>query len=594
MAIFSLLFFISWKYVDVLSFNRTSIERAIHEKAAKQMHSKVESMIVNKQKSTVAIALSIANDENLIENIQKNHISDEYYKKLVKNFRDHTLYKNIWIHILNKDAVSLYRSWSNQKGDDLSGIREDLVEVIRTQKVTSSISIGKYDLSIKAIIPLKKDDRFVGMIEVISHFNSISKNMKEFNTDSVVVVAKKEYKERLKNAFTNTFIGDYYVANFDASETHMNYLLKNGIENYFNDSYKIENGYIIASHEMSDIKNSPIAYFIMFKKINNISSVDLEFYVYKWFAFGIMFLMSIMIIISTVLFYVYRRDKDYYKNIIDTSKNIIIVYDKDENVKQVNNTFFKYFTMFSSLEDYKIKNGCICNYFEDGEGYLKWDMDGTSWIDYMLEHKDENNKIKLKIIDKWYYFSVSASVVSKENGYVAVIMSNISDQEKYKHELENLTITDPLSGINNRRYFQTKIADEISRANRYKHPLSLIIFDIDFFKKVNDQHGHDVGDEVIKEYARFISEMLREEDSFCRIGGEEFSIILPHIDKGKAYKVAEKIRQSVEAHKKVLSITMSFGVVEYQGGEDAEAVFQRADKALYKAKEAGRNRVKIG
>ncbi len=200
----------------------------------------------------------------------------------------------------------------------------------------------------------------------------------------------------------------------------------------------------------------------------------------------------------------------------------------------------------------------------------------------------------MKIGDREYYFSVSASVVSKENGYIAVIMSNISDQEKYKQELENLTVTDPLSGINNRRYFQTKIVDEISRANRYKHPLSLIIFDIDFFKRVNDQHGHDVGDEVIKEYSKFISQMLREEDYFCRIGGEEFSIILPHIDKGKAYKVAEKIRESVEAHKEVLPITMSFGVVEYQTGEDAEATFQRADKALYKAKESGRNRVKIG
>ena len=88
--------------------------------------------------------------------------------------------------------------------------------------------------------------------------------------------------------------------------------------------------------------------------------------------------------------------------------------------------------------------------------------------------------------------------------------------------------------------------------------------------------------------------MLRDEDSFCIIGGEEFSIILPHIDKGKAYKVAEKLRTSVETCHKVIPITMSFGVVEYVMGEDSDSTFKRADQALYKAKEAGRNKVKVG
>ena len=593
LAIFTLLLLVGWKYVNVLKSNRITLERSIHEKEARLIHQKAESLILQKQKATVAIALSIANDENLVEHIVNKNISSHYYKKLVKSYKDNTLYKNIWIHILDKDATSLYRSWSDKKGDNLLDIREDLAQVIESKEVTSSISIGIFDLSIKAIVPIKKDDKLIGMLEVISHFNSISKNLKKFKADSVVVVAKKEYKQQLTDPFTKLFIDDYYVANFDASKKLMKYLKDNGIENYFHDEHKIENGYIITSHELVDIKNIPIAYLIMFKKIDNISNMNLDFYTYKWFTVGIIILMSLAIIIGAYLFYIYRRDKDYYKNIIDTSRNIIIVHDKN-GMKQVNRTFFKYFNMYISLDEFKAEHNYVCDFFVDEDGYLQKDIDGIEWVKVILQNNDKNHKVKLKINNEVYYFAVSASVVSSENGYVAIIMSNISEQEKYKNELEYLNITDPLSGINNRRYFQNKIEDEISRAKRYKHPVSLIIFDIDFFKKVNDKYGHNVGDEVIVEYSQYISSMLRDEDSFCRIGGEEFSIILPHIDKGKAYKVAEKLRISVETCHKVIPITMSFGVVEYVMGEEADSTFKRADQALYKAKDAGRNKVKVG
>jgi len=556
------------------------------------MHRKVKSLILQKQKSTLAIALSIANDKHLSDNILMGSISKKYYEKLIQKFRENTLYKNIWIHILDKDATSLYRSWSDKKGDNVLNNRDDLKKVLLSKNAIYSVSLDLYDLTIKAIVPIINNNQFIGIVEVISHFNFISRNLKQFDIDSIVVT-KKEFTKQLINPFTKLFINDYYIANFDAPKELMTYLKKHGIENYFNDLYRVENGYIIYSHELLDIQNNVIAYFIMFKKLDNISSVDLDFFMFKWIMIGITILMSMIIIVSIVLFYIYRRDKLYYQNIIDTSNNIIMVVDEKE-IKEVNATFFKYFFMYKSLEQFKLKHKCICDFFINKDSYLKKEYKGISWIAYMISNSNENYKIALKIDNKDYYFSASASVIKDREGYIAIIMSDITKQENYKNELVHISVTDALTSIGNRRYFQQKIIEEISRTKRYEQDLSLIICDIDYFKEVNDKYGHNVGDEVLIEYTKLISLKLRESDVFCRIGGEEFIIILPHTKRPNAIKIAEKIRIDIESTKKVVPITMSFGVVEYVQGEDNESIFKRADKALYKAKESGRNKVIAG
>jgi len=578
--------------MDMLKSNKTALEQSIYKETAFSMHKRIQSMILDKQKSAVAIALSIANSGSLIQNIENRTILKENYDALIKNFKDNTLYKNIWIHILDRNAISLYRSWSDKKGDNILKIRRDILEVILSKKVVHSISIGMYNMSMKAIVPVMKGSELVGIIEVISHFNSIAKNLKKFKIDSVVV-SEKEYKSQLKYPFTGLFIDDYYVANFNAKPSLMKYLKDNSIRNYFNDSFKIENGFVISSHTLLDIRNKPIGYFIMFKKTDDISNVDLDFFTFKWFMIGVILFMSIVIFISVILFYIYIRDKKYYEKIIDTSNNIIIINDTEEGIREVNRTFFRYFDMYITLKEFKLNHSGICDFFTEDSGYLKKENNGVRWIEYMVQHTNDNHKIKMKIGADYYYFSASASVVNDKNNLYAIIMSDITKQEKYKNELERLSITDTLTDIGNRRFFQQKIDEELARAKRYGEALSLIICDVDYFKNVNDKYGHNVGDEVLIEYTKLISSNLRINDVFCRVGGEEFIMILPHTKKDAAYKLAEKIRHDIEVSKKVVSITMSFGVVEYINAEDSEAIFKRADKALYMAKNSGRNIVVV-
>jgi two-component system cell cycle response regulator len=174
--------------------------------------------------------------------------------------------------------------------------------------------------------------------------------------------------------------------------------------------------------------------------------------------------------------------------------------------------------------------------------------------------------------------------------------------DRLRHNVQlslEMAITDQLTGLHNRRYMARHLDNLVSTAGRTAKPLAFLILDIDYFKSVNDGHGHDIGDEVLKEFANRISANVRGIDLACRYGGEEFVVVMPDTDMGLAYSIAERLRKSIETTPVVISrspgrlnITISIGIAATQGPEDtAEALLHRADQALYSAKRNGRNRV---
>jgi len=173
--------------------------------------------------------------------------------------------------------------------------------------------------------------------------------------------------------------------------------------------------------------------------------------------------------------------------------------------------------------------------------------------------------------------------------------------EERTHELKQLAITDPLTGLYNRRYFTGASNDVFSMAKRKKENLSLIMIDIDKFKNINDTYGHKVGDEIIIAFASTLKNTQRKSDVTCRFGGEEFVILLPSTDIKDAIKVAEKLREKTEKlsieleGNKSVKFTISLGVssVDLEKEENIELALHRADNALYGAKNEGRNCVRI-
>ena len=174
--------------------------------------------------------------------------------------------------------------------------------------------------------------------------------------------------------------------------------------------------------------------------------------------------------------------------------------------------------------------------------------------------------------------------------------ANEALKEKNK-ELEILSVTDSLTGLYNRKHLMESLTGEIGRSSRYDRPFSLLIIDIDHFKKFNDTYGHLAGDEVLRKMGELFRESIRGCDFAARYGGEEFVIVMPEIDRDQAVQAAERIRASV-AKKKIdangnsVKVTISVGVAAFpEHGEDAQAVISRADAALYQAKRRGRDRV---
>ena len=193
-----------------------------------------------------------------------------------------------------------------------------------------------------------------------------------------------------------------------------------------------------------------------------------------------------------------------------------------------------------------------------------------------------------------------------ETESIAIIIHDVTDVAHSKKELEqsnkSLTMqsrTDQLTQLNNRWYWELRLEQEFTRFKRYGNKTSLIMLDIDHFKKVNDTYGHLAGDEVIRELSKYIRQLKRGSDIAGRYGGEEFGILLTDTDAGNALKFANRLREMIETNhivyeNKTIEVTVSLGITEFSNtAEDHEKVISQADEALYASKNNGRNQATI-
>jgi diguanylate cyclase (GGDEF)-like protein/PAS domain S-box-containing protein len=209
-----------------------------------------------------------------------------------------------------------------------------------------------------------------------------------------------------------------------------------------------------------------------------------------------------------------------------------------------------------------------------------------------------DEELAVTINGEEYVFSVHTHHV-EDDGFIggkSMLLHDITERKMLENELKDLATRDSLTGLYNRRYFDNKLNEEIQRSKRYGHHLSLMILDIDYFKKVNDQYGHAAGDEVLKLFAVVLKESVRNIDVCARIGGEEFVVLFPETNGEDALKIAERLHQiinttEVDIGTTKLQVTVSIGLVTQS--EIYSYLLDKADKALYQAKENGRNQIQV-
>jgi diguanylate cyclase (GGDEF)-like protein/PAS domain S-box-containing protein len=200
------------------------------------------------------------------------------------------------------------------------------------------------------------------------------------------------------------------------------------------------------------------------------------------------------------------------------------------------------------------------------------------------------------------WISTNAYVRLDERGQsigVEGIARNISERKELEDKLTTFARIDGLTETYNRRHFYEEAEKQLALAHRYQRPVAILMLDLDRFKQVNDTYGHRAGDEVLRHFAQICRETIRETDIIGRTGGEEFAILLPETELDSAFLLAERIRSSVESsalkfNKAILPYSVSIGVaVKAAEKMRIEELLSRADEALYQAKEAGRNRIRI-
>lgn len=235
--------------------------------------------------------------------------------------------------------------------------------------------------------------------------------------------------------------------------------------------------------------------------------------------------------------------------------------------------------VMKDLEEQKSISGFI-NRFRCKDGtyrYLEWRSQPNGKHIY-ASARDITDKRKKEI------------KLNKKNEDLIKLTGNL---QKKNEVLELLAVTDELTGLYNRHYLDIRIEEEMASSDRYHQPLSMIIFDLDYFKHVNDKWGHPVGDRILKQTAEIANNIIRKSDILVRLGGEEFVVLMPQTTINGALNVAEKIRKSLDKniHPVVGKVTGSFGVAERKKAEPFYRWYKRVDEALYQAKEEGRNRV---
>lgn len=293
------------------------------------------------------------------------------------------------------------------------------------------------------------------------------------------------------------------------------------------------------------------------------------------------------------------------KEALDISPDCFGVINQNDVVIYCNNTFASIFGITKNEVIGKTNAELLKSAWHSQKGIVIATDDFDSWYQKIAKVQKYKllNQFETDLTDgRWF----KMTRVRIANGYTLLTGVNVTDLKKTQASLEKsnkyiatLANTDQLTGLKNRRAFNLIAKQEIKNTQRYQHPLSLILIDIDYFKRINDNYGHESGDYVLQSFASACEKIIRCSDSLCRIGGEEFTVLLPMANVNDAYKIAEQIRSYIEtfdfylsAQEQSVNVTVSIGISHIDKTEySIKKALARADIALYRAKKNGRNQV---
>ena len=571
------------------------------EEHQSQLHQSIDILIQDHHRSSGTLALSLS-ENPLIEALIQSPESDLNHQKIsaiVARINKQKSFENLWVQLINLEGKSVYRSWTQNRGDSLLSVRPEIQQMLDKPEPKELISVGKFILSFKSMVPIfNEDERLIGIVEIITQFTPLVNELKRSQQVESVLLVDKIYEKQLSKADRLQFLDGYFVTNDGVSKEYLSWIKQLGVENLINlTSYLEQNGSVINRFILRDKSGRLLAYWLTFTPKELINFESATWVLQKYVIISIAAILLLLLVASQFISNRQtQQDKQYFRQIIDSVSDIVYI----TNYKKIidsNHLFFEFYDEFEDINAFLKKYRCVCETFVEEEGFMKSYVEGEYWINYILERPHELHKAKIMRHGTAHIFQLKVKPMqgSSERLY-NVLMQDITQVELYKETLRELTVTDELTGVGNRLACNQALDTEIQRSHRYHAPLSLMMLDIDHFKKVNDSYGHDVGDLVLKVVATVINAELRETDKLCRYGGEEFLVLLPESNQEAALKTAERIRLAVmnlTTEQVPTQITISIGLALLTSWDNESTLVKRADNALYQAKDLGRNRIEI-
>jgi diguanylate cyclase (GGDEF)-like protein len=281
------------------------------------------------------------------------------------------------------------------------------------------------------------------------------------------------------------------------------------------------------------------------------------------------------------------------RSILDSQENMILVLNEFK-VYSANKTFLDFFNL-KNIDNFIENKISVCDLFIEDENYFNT-QNNQEWISDIMKLPDIKRLVRMKNYKKHTkIFQVNIKSFFYHTKHYVVSFTDITELQEYTYELQYKATHDGLTKLINRQKLNDELDKEILREARYKHSLSILMFDIDDFKNINDTYGHDIGDIVLIDISKILKDATRITDMTCRWGGEEFMVLLPETPMNDALFVAQTIIKNVKEYTNkdvYIPITISCGAAAFKVGQDnKESFIKNVDIALYQAKKNGKNQV---
>ncbi len=387
---------------------------------------------------------------------QTNHRSFKIFRKgldeLSSSLKEYTRFQNVWFQIIDTTGTVLYRSWTDLHGDRVDPSRNDLQKMFDDPHIISSISVGRYDMTFRSMLPMYDQQKnFLGLFEVITHFNSISLSLLESDFYAIIL-ADKKYTSQITHPFTKKFVDEYYIANLDASEKYIDIVKKIGVESFINNQsqYTIDTkeGYFYTQYKIPDINGEDMGYILLFKNLTDIPMKEVHD-IQKNIIVTVIFIILALMIGG---YYIFNKryssllkknlrhtkeEKDKIDAILSAQPYIIIMAHENRSL-EVNAKFFEFFEKYHTLEEFQKDHECICELFikpdEDDSSYI---IEEPKWIDKILENPHKEFRCAIYKDDILHHFVIKATkpkINGVENGFVILTFVDVT-QIKQKDQM---------------------------------------------------------------------------------------------------------------------------------------------------------------